>query len=406
MKPILEIQNISKKFRIFHESLPYETLSHKLMHPSHFFTSRVKEEFWALNDISFNVAEGESVAIIGKNGAGKSTLLKILSKITPPSTGKIISRGRIASLLEVGTGFHAELTGRENIFLNGSILGMRRKEIDKHFDEIIDFSGVEKFLDTPLKHYSSGMQLRLAFSVAAFLEPEILIIDEVLAVGDSEFQKKCMGKMNDVSKSGRTVLFVSHNMSAIRQLCRRSVLLEKGKVVMDDTSENVIDSYLKQNLQKENAVYFTNEHDNEHVALKSVVIHGENKNASEPIFMNENVHIDVEFVNKSAQNLDVTIDLFDEQGNYIFHVGTMCSKEGTLAEGTYKTTGILPANLLNSITYSLNLIIGKNQRQALIKIDYIAVFKVEKFLQEQTSARTDNFPGILHPQLEWQTKRI
>lgn len=192
------------------------------------------EDFWAVNDVSFEVNPGESIGIIGRNGAGKSTLLKILSKITPPTKGKIITRGRMASLLEVGTGFHPELTGRENIFFNGSLLGMKRREIETKFDEIVDFSGVEKFLDTPLKHYSSGMQLRLAFSVAAFLEPEILVIDEVLAVGDAEFQKKCLGKMEDVSKSGRTILFVSHNMAAVENLCSRGILISEGSVVLDD----------------------------------------------------------------------------------------------------------------------------------------------------------------------------
>lgn len=245
MKPVLEIQNISKKFRIHHENQPYLSLRDSLV--SVFKKSKSSsEDFYALNDVSFNVNAGESIGIIGKNGAGKSTLLKILSKITPPSSGKIISRGRIASLLEVGTGFHAELSGRENIFLNGSILGMKRAEIQKNFDAIIDFAGVEKFLDTPLKHYSSGMQLRLAFAVAAFLENEILIIDEVLAVGDAEFQKKCMGKMEDVSKNeGRTVLFVSHNMKAVQQLCKRIVWIHGGKVVADGLSRDISDNYLK-----------------------------------------------------------------------------------------------------------------------------------------------------------------
>lgn len=188
---------------------------------------------------------GDTVGIIGKNGAGKSTLLKILSKITPPTSGSVISRGRIASLLEVGTGFHPELSGRENIFLNGSILGMKKAEIKKQFNEIIDFSGIEQFTDTPLKHYSSGMQLRLAFAVAAFLEPEILIIDEVLAVGDAEFQKKCMKKMSDISKSGRTILFVSHQLSSIDALCKRGVVLNKGKVVSLGNTKDAIDSYLQ-----------------------------------------------------------------------------------------------------------------------------------------------------------------
>ena len=204
-----------------------------------------KGKFWALKDISFDVYPGESVGIIGKNGAGKSTLLKVLSKITPPTEGFIKARGRVASLLEVGTGFHPELSGRENIYLNGSILGLTRTEIDRKFDEIVDFSGVERFLDTALKHYSSGMQLRLAFAVAAHLEPEILVIDEVLAVGDAAFQKKCLGKMDEVSKSGRTILFVSHNMAAVRQLCQRGIYLEHGRVkAASDNVNQLLSDYL------------------------------------------------------------------------------------------------------------------------------------------------------------------
>ena len=208
------------------------------------FEKTTSENFWALKDVSFDVKVGESVGIMGRNGAGKSTLLKILSKITPPSTGKIVSRGRIASLLEVGTGFHPELTGYENIFFNGSLLGMKRREIASVFDAIVDFSGVEKFLDTPLKHYSSGMQLRLAFAVAAFLEPEVLVIDEVLAVGDAEFQKKCLGKMEDVSRSGRTILFVSHNIMSLKVLCTRAIILEKGKHTFDGLTADAIKHYL------------------------------------------------------------------------------------------------------------------------------------------------------------------
>jgi lipopolysaccharide transport system ATP-binding protein len=218
------------------------------------FEKNRTEDFWALNDISFDVQPGESVGVIGRNGAGKSTLLKILSKITPPTTGSIISRGRVASLLEVGTGFHPELTGRENIFFNGSLLGMRRKEIEAKFDEIVDFSGVERFLDTPLKHYSSGMQLRLAFAVAAFLEPEILIIDEVLAVGDVEFQRKCLGKMEDVSKSGRTILFVSHNMEAVGVLCQRGIILNEGRVELNSNIDDAISKYY-QKLDKSTASF-------------------------------------------------------------------------------------------------------------------------------------------------------
>ena len=243
MKPILEIAKISKRYRISHQAGGYLSLRERLA--SLFHTQQTKsEDFWALKDVSLNVNPGESLGIIGRNGAGKSTLLKILSRITPPTQGRVLARGRIASLLEVGTGFHPELTGRENVFFNGSLLGMQRKEIETKFDEIIDFSGVENFLDTPLKHYSSGMQLRLAFAVAAFLEPEILIIDEVLAVGDVEFQKKCLGKMEDVSRSGRTILFVSHNMVSLRALCSRGVVLKRGRLEFHGTINESIAHYL------------------------------------------------------------------------------------------------------------------------------------------------------------------
>jgi lipopolysaccharide transport system ATP-binding protein len=212
-------------------------------------------DFWALKDISFDIKQGEAVGIIGRNGAGKSTLLKILSRITKPTTGRFEINGRVSSLLEVGTGFHKELTGRENIFLNGTILGMKRREVKQKFDEIVDFSGVEQFIDTPVKHYSSGMLVRLAFSVAAHLEPEILIIDEVLAVGDAEFQKKCLGKMEDVTGQGRTVLFVSHNMGAVRSLCGRGILLDEGYISIDDQVPNVIQSYLAVNATSETEVH-------------------------------------------------------------------------------------------------------------------------------------------------------
>jgi lipopolysaccharide transport system ATP-binding protein len=242
MQPILEIKNVSKEFVISHERKPYLSFGEKIS--SIFKGGRdSREKFLALNDVSFNVEQGDTIGLIGKNGAGKSTLLKILSRITPPSNGEIISRGRIASLLEVGTGFHPELSGRDNIFLNGSILGMKKKEIQEKFDEIVDFSGVERFLDTPLKRYSSGMQLRLAFAVAAFLEPEILIIDEVLAVGDMEFQKKCIQKMENVSRSGRTIIFVSHNMAAVKKLCTKGILLNGGEVKYIGNIKEAINRY-------------------------------------------------------------------------------------------------------------------------------------------------------------------
>lgn len=240
MQNIIQITNLSKRYRITKSGKAYQTFRETLLN---FYKSNPKIDFWALKDISFEVKQGDSVAIIGRNGAGKSTLLKILSRITLPTTGQIIANGRIASLLEVGTGFHPELTGRENVFLNGSILGLKRHEIIRNFEAIVAFAGVEQFIDTPLKHYSSGMQLRLAFSVAAHLEPEILIIDEVLAVGDSAFQQKCMNLMTDISRSGRTILFVSHNIAAIKQLCKSGIVLEQGKKAFEGTAAACIEYY-------------------------------------------------------------------------------------------------------------------------------------------------------------------
>ncbi|MDO6434164.1 ABC transporter ATP-binding protein [Flavitalea sp. BT771] len=252
--PAIKVEQLSKKFIISHESQErYTSLRDVIANQAKRLTRRTrkggsgpaKEEFFALNDINFEIFPGDRVGIIGRNGAGKSTLLKVLSRITEPSSGRITIRGRVASLLEVGTGFHPELTGRENIFLNGAILGMARSEIKRKFDEIVDFAEIEKFLDTPVKRYSSGMYVRLAFAVAAHLEPEILIVDEVLAVGDAQFQKKCLGKMEDVSKNeGRTVLFVSHNMNIIKTLCNKSILFAGGKLIKSGSSSEIVKSYL------------------------------------------------------------------------------------------------------------------------------------------------------------------
>lgn len=251
---IIKAEGVSKKFIISHEgNQKYTALRDILANKfKNLFSSKkddsVAEEFWALKNLNFEIEQGDRIGVIGRNGAGKSTLLKVLSRITEPSTGRINIKGRIASLLEVGTGFHPELTGRENIYLNGAILGMTRQEIKEKFDEIVAFAEIEKFLDTPVKRYSSGMYVRLAFAVAAHLEPEILIIDEVLAVGDAQFQRKSLGKMDDVSKKdGRTVIFVSHNMDAVTNLCNKCIYLKRGEIVMFDETSKVIDAYLKDN---------------------------------------------------------------------------------------------------------------------------------------------------------------
>jgi len=261
---VIKVEGLSKRYRIglkeeMHDSLasslaaflksPFKSFK-KLKNLSS-FNDEDDDVFWALKDIDFEVKKGEALGIIGMNGAGKSTLLKVLSRITEPTNGEVTINGRVASLLEVGTGFHPDLTGRENIFLNGTILGMTRKEINQKMEEIIEFSGVRKFIDTPVKRYSSGMRVRLAFSVAAHLDPEILIIDEVLAVGDYEFQNKCIGKMQDVAQGGKTILFVSHNMAAIKQLCNRAILLRKGEKIADGTVDEIIDVYKNNNETRE-----------------------------------------------------------------------------------------------------------------------------------------------------------
>ncbi|MCR4311407.1 MAG: ABC transporter ATP-binding protein, partial [Candidatus Taylorbacteria bacterium] len=263
MTKIIDVKNVGKRYNIIGQKRGYvalrDVLVENALHPLRFIKNLVgrilgtsrNEIFWALKDVSFSVEKGEAIGIIGANGAGKSTLLKILSRITPPTEGEITFQGRVASLLEVGTGFHPELSGRENIYLNGAILGMTRKEINEKFDAIIEFSGIGDFIDTPVKRYSSGMYVRLAFSIAAHIEPDILLVDEVLAVGDAEFQKKCLGKMEEVTgKAGRTILFVSHNMSAVEKLCSKSILLSHGKIAMTGRTKEVIEHYLKEEYEK------------------------------------------------------------------------------------------------------------------------------------------------------------
>lgn len=269
---VIKVENVSKRYRIgvqeksdtfagqLKNAITYPVRNFKrITQLKKFDNENDPSVFWALKDINFEVKQGEVLGIIGRNGAGKSTLLKVLSRITEPTTGSIKIKGRVSSLLEVGTGFHPELTGRDNVYMNGTILGMTKKEIDKKFDEIVAFSGVEQHIDTPVKFYSSGMKVRLGFSVAAHLEPEILIIDEVLAVGDFEFQKRCLGKMDEVAKSGRTVIFVSHNMAAVKSLCTKGIVLDKGKVVFDGNTNDAIDYYLQSNQYDAYVGHYVNE---------------------------------------------------------------------------------------------------------------------------------------------------
>jgi lipopolysaccharide transport system ATP-binding protein len=316
MKPIIEIIDVSKTFRINHENQPYLSLRDSITGLFK-FKKTSSEEFYALRNINLSVNPGDSVGIVGKNGAGKSTLLKILSKITPPTSGKIICRGRIASLLEVGTGFHPELTGKENIFLNGSILGMRKKEIMKNFDAIVDFAGVEKFIDTPLKHYSSGMQLRLAFAVAAFLENEILVIDEVLAVGDGEFQKKCLRKMEDVSKNqGRTILFVSHQLGSISNFCQKGVLLQEGKIMQEGSMSNIIDSYTK--LLNQTSSQYKSNSDTKDIYIETCNISKENSLNSNEFLSTDDARVEIKLARKSeAFNPFLSFTIQSRTGDFV-----------------------------------------------------------------------------------------
>lgn len=310
------------------------------------------DDFWALRDISFEVNQGDVIGIIGKNGAGKSTLLKILSKITKPTEGRIEINGRVASLLEVGTGFHPELTGRENIYLNGTILGMTRKEVKVKFDEIVEFSGIEKFIDTPVKHYSSGMYVRLAFAVAAHLEPEILIIDEVLAVGDAEFQKKCLGKMKDVSNSGRTVLFVSHNLGAVKQLCNKGVLIANGELKKTGDVESIINEYLRTGTQSNK---YTASDINKDVYISEAKVL--NDKGNDIVEFHSDQSIKFKFSIKQKIEIDNTflllVRVLDSDQQVIFSCETslLDKKDDYLLE--------IPENLLTKGSYHLDCIIYK-----------------------------------------------
>jgi lipopolysaccharide transport system ATP-binding protein len=398
MKPILELHNVSKKFMINHEQQPYLSLRESISNV--FKPTSTKEEFWALNDISFSVNQGDTVGIIGKNGAGKSTLLKILSKITPPTSGKIIGRGRIASLLEVGTGFHPELSGRENVLMNGSILGMRRAEILSNFDAIVDFAGVDKFIDTPLKHYSSGMQLRLAFAVAAFLENEILIIDEVLAVGDAEFQKKCMGKMGEVSKNGKTLLFVSHNIAAVKSLCTQAVVLEKGTIKTKGKIDIAVAAYLNEASEMYNRVVFDAKY-----AFKEFTLHEINiKQKDTTEFCTLDEYDTVELNTKISIcttnfNLDLTYVLRNEYGEPLFTF-THAGNNMKLNQGLNNVKCIFPKGYFNIGTYYLAIYIIKNAKETIYTENDILVFNIQEG-QRPIGAWMGREPGFIKPIFDW-----
>ncbi len=359
------------------------------------------EYVWSLRDINFEINQGDSVGIIGRNGAGKSTLLKILSQVTQPTTGKIYTKGRIASLLEVGTGFHPEMTGRENIYLNGAILGMRKHEIKRKFDEIVAFSGVERYIDTPVKRYSSGMYVRLAFAVAAHLESEILIVDEVLAVGDAEFQKKCLGKINDVSKGeGRTVLFVSHNMSAVKSLCNKGVLLENGKLTYSGNSDVCINNYLKDGGEDGAGIkFFDNEFENEVFKLNSISAKNENRNIDEPITEKYPIEIitNIDFYQDGV--FHVTYHLYNELGEAMFSFYDN-DNSAKIEKGNNKLKCVIPADFFQSGNFSLAIFIVKDKREAIFVEKDIFRFSVVD-AERELGVYMGREPGYIKPQFEW-----
>lgn len=376
------------------------------------------EELWALRDVSFTVKQGEVLGIIGRNGAGKSTLLKILARVTAPTSGKVKVKGRIASLLEVGTGFHPELTGRENIYLNGTILGMKSTEIDRKFDEIVDFSGVKQFIETPVKRYSSGMYVRLAFAVAAHLEPEILLVDEVLAVGDAEFQKKCLGKIREVAGEGRTVLFVSHNMDAIERLCPKVMLIKDGQIVIDDTNvRGIIDQYLSTGTSKVSAVWENagNEFENKwFIPVVVKLLDGKDKILNRPVRNDEEIFLKIEGdVQEVNRDLTIGYYCYSEKSNYPVYLSQFndgpSSNWPKIQAGRNILIAKIPNKLFNTGLYRIKPYVilrsGQNSSSKIRLVNpddnkLVLSFSISSVYNESLSWM--NRRGVIAPILPWK----
>ena len=362
--------------------------------------------FWALRDVNFDVSHGEALAIIGRNGAGKSTLLKILSRITAPSKGAVRVRGHFASLLEVGTGFHPDLTGRENIFLNGAILGMSKAEIEKKFDEIVDFSGVAQFLDTPVKRYSSGMYVRLAFAVAAHLDSEILIMDEVLAVGDASFQRKCLGKMSESAKEGRTVLFVSHNMVAVQSLCSRAIMLSDGEIVADGAVRDVVAHYLGSGLEEAEGERCWDDVEtapgNESIRIRRIRVAAAD-GEGELLGMSTPLRIEVDHTRLSGEgSYHIELHLVNQE-----EIVALYTTPGPCpaSPGTYRSVCEIPGNVLNSSMYRLKVMLVEDDNRAVWLDSATTSFSIED-LGARNEGWMDRLPGVVHIPFEWQTESI
>jgi lipopolysaccharide transport system ATP-binding protein len=397
---VISVNNISKKYIIKHQSKQQENVKGAMSgFTKALFGSKNKvenEEFWALTDISFEVERGDRLGLIGSNGAGKSTLLKILSRITEPTSGNIRMKGRLASLLEVGTGFHQELTGRENIYLNGAILGMRRTEIDKHFDAIVDFAGIERFLDTPVKRYSSGMYVRLGFAIAAHLEPEILIVDEVLAVGDADFQKKSLGKMKDVSNSGRTLLFVSHNLTAVQGLCNKGAFLQHGKLKSFGEVGNVINEYVQsvskfklcQSWETPEIAPGTDD-----IRIKRIEIKPTVELKTSYIDVRIPLKIEIEFWSMfDDADLNISVFLYTMAGECIFNIG---SSPKNMKKGIVRGEVDIPGGFLNDGSYYLSVMVVKDSANPLFFFEDAIAFDIQDF--REGTAWYGKWPGAIRP---------
>jgi lipopolysaccharide transport system ATP-binding protein len=424
---IISVENLGKKYIIEHQqqeqykalrdvvanglkSFNHRFNPFKAHSPLSTLPSPSKEEFWALKDISFEIEQGDRVGIIGRNGAGKSTLLKILSRITEPTTGHIRLKGRVASLLEVGTGFHPELTGRENIYLNGSILGMSKTEINRKFDEIVAFAEVEKFLDMPVKRYSSGMYVRLAFAVAAYLEPEILIVDEVLAVGDVQFQKKCLGKMEDVAENeGRTVLFVSHNMEAIKRLCNRGLLLQQGKLLINENIDSVIQAYLEKTVSMSRVINWQAKDapKTSEMVLREIRILDNKQRVSSTLSTIDSIIVEMEYdLLIPIRGLRISMGLLTQNGVDIFSSSDVLSPNSSKLTGKYVSRCTIPGHLLNIGAYILWMDVDIPNIKILFPTKEYLCFTVDELLNNSHGLGAEPPKGIINPQLNWEIVRL
>jgi lipopolysaccharide transport system ATP-binding protein len=420
MPVAIEAQGLSKRYRIGQMQAAYGTLRDSFSRATARLAGRLDEherqEIWALRDVSFSIRDGEAVGVIGRNGAGKSTLLKVLTRITTPTSGQAIIRGRVGSLLEVGTGFNPELTGRENVFLNGSILGMKRREIQRKLGDIVEFSGIEKFIDTPVKRYSSGMYVRLAFSVAAHLEPEILLVDEVLAVGDAEFQQRCLGRMEDFSGTGRTVLFVSHNMQAINQLCDRAIWLEGGAIAAEGDPSDVVSRYLHSSLASNSRISWPDDETapgDDLARLLSIRVIDEHGETVESHDVRRPIGIEIGFrVLREGPPVFGKIKVYDKQGDVAFNAMDIRPQwDERSVPGRYVSTAWIPGNFLNegraTIDAAVCTLHAPKLHPRASKHDAVSFYMYDPGDGDSARGRfTGHLRGVVRPLLEWTVEQV